>query len=467
MTTSPPTAIAPGRPETLTAEEEEKLKELWKVVLKCFGVAGDSSATTSGADTPAVSVTPAASGTVTPTESNGTEKKKTSSLGRLLSRREKTSAAPIAPSAPATPATPAANDPDDKYGANKDYQTVLASQTPAELRDAFWAMVTCDHPDGLLLRFLRARKWDVEKALVMMVATMHWRIKEMDVAGVVKAGESGPCAAGDEEFMKQLRMGKSFLHGTDKDGRPICFVRVRLHKQADQSERVLERFTIYTMETARLMLRTPVDTACVLFDMTGFSLANMDYAPVKFMIKCFEAHYPESLGICLVHKAPWVFQGIWNIIKGWLDPVVASKIHFTKTTEELEQFIPRSQIIKEIGGDEDWEYTYVEPTEGEDEALKDTARLASLQPARDAVVKEYEQLTREWIAAAVGSAESNEKKNKKDELAKKLAIGYWEMDKHLRGRTVYDRTGVLGPDGSVNFYPKKPELPETSDSDID
>ena len=54
-----------------------------------------------------------------------------------------------------------------------------------------------------------------------------------------------------------------------------------------------------------------MDTACVVFDMTGFSLANMDYAPVKFMIKCFEAHYPESLGVCLVHKAPWVFSGIW------------------------------------------------------------------------------------------------------------------------------------------------------------
>ena len=59
--------------------------------------------------------------------------------------------------------------------------------------------------------------------------------------------------------------------------------------------------------------------------MTGFSLANMvsfliilvtseliplqDYSPVKFMIKCFEANYPESLGAVLVHKAPWVFQG--------------------------------------------------------------------------------------------------------------------------------------------------------------
>ena len=41
--------------------------------------------------------------------------------------------------------------------------------------------------------------------------------------------------------------------------------------------------------------------------MTDFSMANMDYTPVKFMIKCFEANYPESLGTVLVYKAPWVF----------------------------------------------------------------------------------------------------------------------------------------------------------------
>ena len=39
-------------------------------------------------------------------------------------------------------------------------------------------------------------------------------------------------------------------------------------------------------------------------------MANMDYTPVKFMIKCFEANYPESLGAVLVHKAPWIFQGM-------------------------------------------------------------------------------------------------------------------------------------------------------------
>src|SRR2546421_5116291 len=98
--------------------------------------------------------------------------------------------------------------------------------------------------------------------------------------------------------------------------------------------------------------------------MTDFSMANMDYAPVKFMIKCFEANYPESLGTVLVYKAPWIFNAIWNIIRGWLDPVVAGKVHFVKNVEELEKFVPKNQIPAELGGDEKWEYEYVEVKEG-------------------------------------------------------------------------------------------------------
>lgn len=32
------------------------------------------------------------------------------------------------------------------------------------------------------------------------------------------------------------------------------------------------------------------------------------------MIKCFEANYPESLGVVLVHRAPWVFQGTFRFL---------------------------------------------------------------------------------------------------------------------------------------------------------
>lgn len=47
--------------------------------------------------------------------------------------------------------------------------------------------------------------------------------------------------------------------------------------------------------------------------MTNFTLANMDYTPVKFMIKCFEANYPESLGSVLIHKAPWIFSSTFPL----------------------------------------------------------------------------------------------------------------------------------------------------------
>ncbi|KAH8151619.1 uncharacterized protein LAJ45_04241 [Morchella importuna] len=384
-----------------------------------------------------------------PVVAESPEKKK--KLGRFLSRRGKSEAANTTP--PAATTEKIANDvaaavdaSDDKYGQTKEFKAALASQTPAELREAFWGMVKHDNPDGLLLRFLRARKWDVDKALVMMVATMNWRSKEMNVQEVISKGEEAYAASPDQGFIKQLRMGKSFLHGTDKEGRPICFVRVRLHKQADQSEEALEKYTVYIMETARLMLRDPVDTAAVVFDMSGFSMANMDYAPVKYLIKCFEAHYPESLGVCLVHKAPWIFQSIWSIIRGWLDPVVASKIHFTKSVEDMEAYIPRSNILKELGGDDDWSYSYVEPVPGENDAMVKGAEVREvLLRKREGQVREFEQLTKKWVEGELnGGARAR--------VAEELRRGYWELDPYLRARTVYDRTGVFGEGGRLEMY---------------
>jgi len=350
---------------------------------------------------------------------------------------------------------------DDKFGQAKDFRAALATQTPAELREAFWSMVKNDNPDALLLRFMRARKWDVEKALVMLLGTVQWRTTEMKVHEVIYQGESGRVAVGDNDFLYQLRAGKSFIHGWDKVGRPICYVRVRLHRAGEQSEESLERYTIYIMETARLMLDSQADTACIVFDMTDFSLANLDYPPVKFLIKCFEAHYPESLGVCLVHKAPWIFQGIWTVIKGWLDPVVASKVHFTKSNEDLENFIPKEHIIKELGGIEDWGYAFQEPVPGEDAALEDKQTLAKLQAERAETVQKFEELTRLWIAEIYEApaadtqdvSHSSKVKSERFDVASSLREGYWRMDKYIRGRTYYDRTGVVCPDGRIDFYP--------------
>lgn len=243
------TAIPPGRPSTLTVEQEVKLREFWHNTLEIFGVSHDHPNGANGSASPAIG-----------SDSLDTSDKKKKSRFSLLGKRH------------SKDSTPSDAEEDDKHGQTKEFKQALASQSPEQLRDAFWSMVKYDDPDALLLRFLRARKWDVHAATVMLVATMHWRDQEMHVdddimyrgeGGAVKdikSGNAGQKREG-EDLISQMRMGKSFLHGTDAEGRPICCVRARLHKPGEQTERSLERYTVYTIESCRMLLRSPIDTA--------------------------------------------------------------------------------------------------------------------------------------------------------------------------------------------------------------
>jgi hypothetical protein len=268
-----PGNMPPGRPGTLTPEQEVKLRELWAATMKVFGVyEAPQAAEPNGSDAPPTPVPETAP------EKEGKKEKKKSRLN-VFKRKDKGDKAGDSDSAPASgTSTPtdisglSIADEDDKHGQTKDFKAAIANSKPEDLRNTFWSMVKHDHPDGLLLRFLRARKWDVEKALVMMISTMHWRAEDMHVdddivwngelAALRQSKSDDPKVKKEgEDFLSALRMGKSFLHGLDKEGRPMCMVRVRLHKQGEQSEESIERFTVYTIETARMFLRPPVDTA--------------------------------------------------------------------------------------------------------------------------------------------------------------------------------------------------------------
>jgi hypothetical protein len=460
--------IQPGRPGNLTPEQEAKLRELWQLVAQISGVYVPHKDTVNGTSTP----DPA------PDASPETSKRKRRGFSMFIRKYKddtdgddssiNSSVSFLRPTTPTRTPTPEsiANNigDEDKHGVNKAFKQALSTMTPDDFRDAFWGMVKHDHPDALLLRFLRARKWDVNAALVMAISALHWRKLESKVdEDIMFTGEEGmlnlsKSADGKEkkegdDFMAQIRMGKSYLHGFDREGRPLCFVRVRLHRQGEQSESSLERYTVYTIETARMFLRPPVDTATIVFDMTDFSMANMDYAPVKFMIKCFEANYPESLGAVLVHKAPWIFQGIWKIIKGWLDPVVAGKVHFTNDLKELEEFIDEENIVKELGGPGQWEYKYQEPQPYENKAMQDHEVSQRLLARRQELAKKYEEVVLEWVGEGVPTEEAeklaDELRKRRDEIALQLRDNYWELDPYVRARSVYDRTGELKTPGKA------------------
>ncbi|KAK7990533.1 hypothetical protein PG990_014813 [Apiospora arundinis] len=441
----------------LTPEQQAKLCELWKHIYQICGVSEEEIA---DAEAPGNALQPR-----TDSDGSGQPKKEKKRLGlfKKKDKKEKENADGKATAAPSFDGIKE-NDADDKYGQNKEFLETLASRSPESIRHSMWGMIKMDHPDQLLLRFLRARKWDVNKALVMLISTMKWRQDYKVDDDIMLKGEeyfveqekSGTEAekAFARDFLMQMRMGKSFAHGIDKDGRPINTIRVRLHKGGDQSQESLERYTVYLIETTRLMLHYPVETGCIIFDMTNFSMANMDYTPIKFMIQTFEANYPESLGVVLVHKSPWIFQGIWKVIRGWLDPVVAAKVHFTNNAKELSEYVPLNRVPTELDGEEAWTYQYVEPTPGENAKLKDTATRDKLQAEREALYEEFEAKTLEWIRET-DAEKRKTMKAERDATAKKLGKSYWQLDPYVRARSLYDRVGIIKSNGEVDHYPEQ------------
>ncbi|OKO94485.1 CRAL-TRIO domain-containing protein C3H8.02 [Penicillium subrubescens] len=154
----------------------------------------------------------------------------------------------------------------------KSMEKILSKMTPEEMCFSILKMIKQEHPDSLLLRFLRARKWDVGKGFTMMVTNILWR-REMEVDDdILPKGELYALEQSRDEkltakqkkegrdFIEQLKTGKSFLHGFDRQGRPVNYVRVKIHKPGAQSEEVLERYIVHVIETTRLIVVPPIET---------------------------------------------------------------------------------------------------------------------------------------------------------------------------------------------------------------
>ncbi|KAL4775836.1 CRAL-TRIO domain-containing protein [Aspergillus nidulans var. acristatus] len=340
----------------------------------------------------------------------------------------------------------------------------LTLMSPEDVRFGILTAAKHESPDTFVLRFLRAAKWDVNQAVVQLLGAIVWRLKEMQVDNVLlPRGEafaaasetdvSNPARAEDARaFMKQVRIGKGFVHGVDRLGRPVLVIRIRLHRPGDQSETALNQFITHLIESARLVLSPPVETAV------------QDYSAVKFIIRCVEVYYPESVGLILIHNAPRIFNGagVWKIIKPWIDPRLVERIQFTRSVEDLERFMDRDQIIAELGGDEDWEYEYIEPEPDENQTMDDLAARDTLLAERQSLGEDFIAATSRWVSAAQtgDSVQIDEATAHREEIIEQIRLNYWNLDPYVRARNNLDRTGVIQEGGLIEMYPiSQPQTP--------
>lgn len=395
-----------GTAKTLTPDQQAKLREMWAMYLSWMDKAGDMGT----------------SGTSTASQAGLDPKKAKSDADKEAQRIAEEQA---------------------------QLEELLRTHGPDAFRKAAWQFLDFDDPDGALLRFLRARKWDVTRAMNMCGATLHWRL-ENKVEDLVAAGELGN---GKEipKFLDQQRENKTFACGTALNEQPICAILVKKHFTNGQPASSMEKFVIFAMESFRLLMQPPQEKVVIIFSLEGFGIKNMDWNCILFIVKCLEAFYPESLGAIYLYAAPWVFSGVWKALSPLLDPVVRSKIVFVKSARDFADRIPPERLIEEVGGKAVDSFNFIEPVEGENDIQLNTSEKDKYIAAYMHLAGQFEDATRRWIESDGKDPEVNRERAL---LKRKLRIAAFDKMPYVRGKTVYHRQGTVDGMGRVTWVYK-------------
>eukprot|EP00756_Hemistasia_phaeocysticola_P050790 Hpha_TRINITY_DN25975_c0_g1::TRINITY_DN25975_c0_g1_i1::g.185377::m.185377 len=242
-----------------------------------------------------------------------------------------------------------------------------------------------------MLRYLRARKFDLEKAQDMYIATLQWR-RENDVdrfrreAAQPLPDPSLAAAAAEKQGGVDLRPEARLVAyvenepyfqtytsclaaGFDLEGRPLYYERTGETSQhmgqllkAVTKEEVIERhvrqqeLAMARLEESEMERGHFVDGFFLVLDLHNLSAwPNSDTFDIfKQCVRIDEAYYPETMGRQWIVNAPRIFNGIWRLVRFWLDPNSRAKIaihsHNADWRSELRRYIDVEQLVVDAGG---------------------------------------------------------------------------------------------------------------------
>ncbi|KAB0399816.1 hypothetical protein E2I00_008840, partial [Balaenoptera physalus] len=220
-------------------------------------------------------------------------------------------------STPSGAPEPAVGTPDDKLDA--DYiKRYLGDLTPLQesclIRLRQWLQETHKGKipkDEHILRFLRARDFNIDKARETMCQSLTWR-KQHQVDYILDTWQP-------PQVLQDYYAGG--WHHHDKDGRPLYVLRLG---QMDTKGLVLSinEEGLRRCEENTKVFGRPISSWTCLVDLEGLNMRHLWRPGVKALLRTIEvveANYPETLGRLLILRAPRVFPVLWTLVSPFID----------------------------------------------------------------------------------------------------------------------------------------------------
>lgn len=214
------------------------------------------------------------------------------------------------------------------------------------------------YSDALLERFLRARSFNIPKAVQMFENAQAWRL-EVGVDKIVK----------DFVFNEREQVAKiwpRFFHGIDRQGRPVIW---NVHSKLDANElysvtndermifnfiREQEKLQNIRFSACSDLCRTEIDQVVLILDCKGYPYHQFHRIArvVHRITRISSDYYPESLGRIFIINAPLMFPTVWAVASKFFDEGTRSKISIfgSDYSSALTELIDPNNVPASYGG---------------------------------------------------------------------------------------------------------------------
>ncbi|KAM9296092.1 SEC14-like protein 1 [Gastrophryne carolinensis] len=265
-----------------------------------------------------------------------------------------------------SPPEPLSSTPDDKLDA--DYiKRYLGDLTPLQesclIRLRQWLQETHKGKipkDEHILRFLRARDFNIDKARELLCQSLTWR-KQHQVDYLLSTWNA-------PQVLQDFYAGG--WHHHDKDGRPLYVLRLGQMDtkglvRALGEESLLRHVLSINEEGLRRceentnIFGRPISSWTCLVDLEGLNMRHLWRPGVKALLRIIEvveANYPETLGRLLILRAPRVFPVLWTLVSPFIDENTRKKFLIYAGNDYqgpggLVDYIDKEVIPDFLGGD--------------------------------------------------------------------------------------------------------------------